>query len=107
MHNGLGARRLTRRWRVCPEQAMDILYLLIPLSAVLVLGIVAVFGWAVTSGQFDDVEREGQELLAADRTDALDGGQGACEDEGKQFASNDPDGGSAAVGPGRGPRAGP
>ena len=42
---------------------MDILYLLIPLSAVLVLAIVAVFGWAVYSGQFDDVEREGQRLL--------------------------------------------
>lgn len=42
---------------------MDILYLLIPLSAVLILAIVAVFGWAVYSGQFDDVEQEGQRLL--------------------------------------------
>jgi cbb3-type cytochrome oxidase maturation protein len=42
---------------------MDILYLLIPLSAVLVLAIVAVFGWAVHSGQFDDIEREGERLL--------------------------------------------
>jgi cbb3-type cytochrome oxidase maturation protein len=46
---------------------MDILYLLIPLSAVLVLGIVAVFGWAVYSGQFDDIEREGERLLEDDR----------------------------------------
>ncbi len=53
---------------------MDILYLLIPLSAVLVLGIVAVFGWAVQSGQFDDIEREGERLLQPDRS-ALDEGQ--------------------------------
>lgn len=45
---------------------MDILYLLIPLSAVLVLAIVAVFGWAVYSGQFDEVEREGERLLRDD-----------------------------------------
>lgn len=42
---------------------MDILYLLIPVSAVLILLIVAIFGWAVFSGQFDDVEREGERLL--------------------------------------------
>jgi cbb3-type cytochrome oxidase maturation protein len=55
---------------------MDILYLLIPLSAVLVLGIVAVFGWAVHAGQFDDVEREGERLLQND-SDPLDEGQTA------------------------------
>jgi cbb3-type cytochrome oxidase maturation protein len=37
---------------------MDILFLLIPLSAVLVLVIVAIFGWAVQSGQFDDLDKE-------------------------------------------------
>jgi cbb3-type cytochrome oxidase maturation protein len=42
---------------------MDVLYLLIPISAVLVLVIVAIFGWAVHAGQFDDVEREGERLL--------------------------------------------
>ena len=45
---------------------MDILYLLIPLSAVLVLVIVALFGWAVHAGQFDDVEREGERPLVDD-----------------------------------------
>ena len=57
---------------------MDILYLLIPLSAVLVLGIVAVFGWAVHGGQFDDLEREGQRLIAED-PEALDEGQAFSE----------------------------
>jgi cbb3-type cytochrome oxidase maturation protein len=42
---------------------MDILFLLIPLSAVLVLAIVAIFGWAVHAGQFDDIEREGERVL--------------------------------------------
>jgi cbb3-type cytochrome oxidase maturation protein len=42
---------------------LDILYLLIPLSAVLVLFIVAVFGWAVHKGQFEDLEREADRIL--------------------------------------------
>lgn len=42
---------------------MDILYLLIPLSAVLVLFIVAIFGWAVHKGQFEDLEREADRIL--------------------------------------------
>jgi len=42
---------------------MDILYLLIPLSSVLVLGIVGVFAWALYRNQFDDLEHEGQRIL--------------------------------------------
>jgi cbb3-type cytochrome oxidase maturation protein len=42
---------------------MEILYLLIPLSTLLVLLIIAVFGWALHAGQFDDVEREGRRIL--------------------------------------------
>lgn len=45
---------------------MDILYLLIPLSAVLVLLILAVFGWAVHRGQFEDLDREGERILQHD-----------------------------------------
>ena len=45
---------------------MDILYLLIPMSAVLVLLILGVFGWALHRGQFDDVEREGERRLQDD-----------------------------------------
>ena len=45
---------------------MDILYLLIPLSAVLVLGIIGVFAWALNGGQFDDLEQQGQQILDAD-----------------------------------------
>ena len=53
---------------------MEILYLLIPLSAVLVLAILAVFGWAVHKGQFDDLEREGSRILESDPA-AVDGDQ--------------------------------
>ena len=45
---------------------MDILYLLIPLSAVLVLGIIGLFAWALHAGQFDDLEQHGQQILDAD-----------------------------------------
>jgi len=44
---------------------MDILYLLIPMSAVLVLFILAVFAWALRGGQFDDVEQHGEQILDA------------------------------------------
>ena len=51
---------------------MDILYLLIPLSAALVLCILGVFAWAVHGGQFDDLEQHGEQILeaAADSFDA-------------------------------------
>lgn len=43
---------------------MDILYLLVPLSVVLVLFILASLWWAVQGGQFEDIEREGGRILA-------------------------------------------
>ena len=45
---------------------MDILYLLIPLSVVLVFVIGGVFWWAVHSGQFDDLEGPAQRILMDD-----------------------------------------
>lgn len=45
---------------------MDILYLLIPLSVVLVFFILAALGWAIYRGQFDDMEREGERILDHD-----------------------------------------
>jgi cbb3-type cytochrome oxidase maturation protein len=47
---------------------VDILYLLIPLSAVLVLAILGVFGWALFRGQFEDLEHEADRILEADAT---------------------------------------
>ena len=45
---------------------MDILYLLIPISVVIVLVVGAVFWWAIASGQFDELDREG-EIVVEDR----------------------------------------
>ncbi|MDQ7744189.1 MULTISPECIES: cbb3-type cytochrome oxidase assembly protein CcoS [Hydrogenophaga] len=45
---------------------MDILYLLIPVSIVLVFAIIGVFWWALHAGQFDNVEREGERILRGD-----------------------------------------
>lgn len=44
---------------------MDILFLLIPLSVVLVLLILGIFGWALYNGQWEseDLDREGQRIL--------------------------------------------
>ncbi|MBI3347018.1 MAG: cbb3-type cytochrome oxidase assembly protein CcoS [Burkholderiales bacterium] len=61
---------------------MDILYLLIPFSVVLVLLIVAVFGWAVQNGQLDDLEGEGRRIL-------LDQDQGAAVAAREESVNND------------------
>lgn len=53
---------------------MDILYLLIPLSAVLVLAILGVFGWALFRGQFEDLDAEGARILDSG-PDAVDADQ--------------------------------
>jgi cbb3-type cytochrome oxidase maturation protein len=45
---------------------MDILFLLIPFSVLLALGVVAVLAWAVWSGQFEDVELEAQRIFQDD-----------------------------------------
>ncbi len=45
---------------------MDILYLLIAVSAVLVAVIAATLLWAVRSGQFDDLEGPAWRILADD-----------------------------------------
>ncbi len=47
---------------------MESLYLLLPLSVLLVLVLIGVFGWAVHAGQFDDLEREGWRVLERDAT---------------------------------------
>ena len=51
--------------KITPQKYWDriILYLLIPLSAVLVLAIIGIFGWALHRGQFDDLQREGERIL--------------------------------------------
>lgn len=45
---------------------MDILFLLVPLSVVLALLILGGLWWAINSGQFEDVESEGERILHED-----------------------------------------
>lgn len=42
---------------------MDILFLLVPFSVLLALLIVVLLAWAVWSGQFEDVDKEGERIL--------------------------------------------
>ncbi len=42
---------------------MESIYLLIPISVILVFGIAVAFWWSVRSGQFDDLEGPGFRVL--------------------------------------------
>jgi cbb3-type cytochrome oxidase maturation protein len=55
---------------------MEILYLLIPLSVILVFAIGVAFWWSLRSGQYDDLEGPGHRLLMDDdRSGNPKGGQ--------------------------------
>lgn len=45
---------------------MESIYLLIPISVLLVFGIALAFWWSVRSGQFDDLEGPGFRILMDD-----------------------------------------
>ena len=45
---------------------MEILYLLIPVSVILVFAIGVVFWWSLKSGQYDDLEGPGYRVLMDD-----------------------------------------
>lgn len=60
---------------------MDILYLLIPLSVVLVFAIGAVFWWALQNGQFDDLEGPAHRILMDDEHPGEAPASGAAENE--------------------------
>jgi len=56
---------------------MDILFLLIPLSVLLVFALMAAFLWALQTRQFEDLDREGVRILSNDEDGDLDGDQGS------------------------------
>ncbi len=45
---------------------MDILWLLVPMSVLIAIGIGVVFVWSARSGQFDDLEGPSQRMLMDD-----------------------------------------
>ena len=67
---------------------MEIMYLLIPLSVVLVFAVGAVFWWSLRSGQFDDLEGPGYRVLM-DEDKAL--GEAANQAPGARRTTGRPD----------------
>ena len=55
---------------------MEILFLLVPMSVLVVFALLALFAWALGADQFDDLEREGERILDGDGAD-LDEDQAA------------------------------
>ncbi|MFC5520987.1 cbb3-type cytochrome oxidase assembly protein CcoS [Polaromonas jejuensis] len=53
---------------------MDVLFLLVPLSVLLALAVLGVLAWAVWSGQFEDMESEGQRIF---QDEAMTSGESA------------------------------
>lgn len=45
---------------------MDVLFILIPLSVVLILLILGCLWWALERGQFDNLDQEGERILHDD-----------------------------------------
>ncbi|GAB2682212.1 cbb3-type cytochrome oxidase assembly protein CcoS [Aliiglaciecola sp. 3_MG-2023] len=48
---------------------MSIIYVLIPIAILLVLLAIGIFFWAVKSNQFEDLERQGYNILFDDDVD--------------------------------------
>ena len=68
--------KLETGWR--RRDAMDILYLLIPLSVLSMFGVLGIFAWALHGGQFDELESVGQRIL-------LDSDQSAAPSHAEQL----------------------
>jgi cbb3-type cytochrome oxidase maturation protein len=63
---------------------MEVLFLLIPMSVLLVLAIGALFWWSVKSGQFDDLEGPAHRILADDDTsDVIAPPSSSCNEDGE------------------------
>jgi cbb3-type cytochrome oxidase maturation protein len=45
---------------------MDVLYLLVPLSVILVFAVGAVFWWALNNRQFDELDEAGERIIKDD-----------------------------------------
>jgi cbb3-type cytochrome oxidase maturation protein len=59
---------------------MEIIYLLIPLSVILVGVIIWFFLWAIRSGQFDDLEGPAYRILMDDDSPKLEEKEEPCEE---------------------------
>lgn len=60
---------------------MESVFLLIPVSVILVFGIAAAFWWSVRSGQFDDLEGPGFKVLMDEDLPPQDAAANAKDDK--------------------------
>ena len=68
---------------------MEIMYLLIPLSVILVFLIGVVFWWSLRSGQFDDMEGPGYRILMDDDASAPESDTGGDRDGSEKSKAKD------------------
>lgn len=52
---------------------MEVLFVLIPISIILIAVAIGIFGWAVKSGQYDDMEGPAHSILYDDDADMIPG----------------------------------
>ena len=52
---------------------MEILFLLIPISVIVIALAIGIFGWAVKSGQYDDLDGPAHSILFDDDEDMIPG----------------------------------
>lgn len=58
---------------------METLYLLIPLSVLLIAGVAYILVWAIRSGQYDDLDRAAHQILLDDDDRGRDADPGEAE----------------------------
>ncbi|MCH8491909.1 MAG: cbb3-type cytochrome oxidase assembly protein CcoS [Idiomarina sp.] len=64
---------------------MEILHLMVPIAIILVVIAIVIFFWAVRTGQFDDLERQGYSVLLDEDNEQP---KSAAEKQQKQNATN-------------------
>ncbi len=50
---------------------MNIIFLLVPISMIILLIAIGIFIWAIQSGQYDDLDRHAKDILLDDVKDEL------------------------------------
>ncbi|MGD8514202.1 MAG: cbb3-type cytochrome oxidase assembly protein CcoS [Granulosicoccaceae bacterium] len=68
---------------------MEVIYLLIPIALLLVIVIVAIFFWAIRSGQFDDMEGPAHRILMDDDEIHAERGESSKEQENEKELRQD------------------
>lgn len=64
---------------------MEILHLMVPIAIILVIIAIVIFFWAVRTGQFDDLERQGYSVLLDEDNEQP---KSAAKKQPKQNATN-------------------